>query len=266
MGVRRRRDHAGVPSHLDFLLALDEHLTANELECVRQPHELYAIAEQAGLNAVRGDQSAARWTGQLIQLGYLVWGLRAAADRRPVPVGLWTPDDLTRFSDYYLTPVGREEADRIRRQRREALTDAAMGATLPRLLHPWMTDAQRRAVSEPLANLRLALDADRRSAIIGAAKDLVEAACRVTIEHSGQQALVRDSLPTLFKLAASAKGMDSLESGVGTRLAAVAAQLAELRNTAGAGHGRAVQPELSERGARLAATAAAGIAVYLLDD
>jgi hypothetical protein len=74
----------------------------------------------------------------------------------------------------------------MRRQCREELTDAAMGATLPRLLRPWMTDAQRRAISEPLANLRLALDADRRSAVIGAAKDLLEAACKVAIERAGQ--------------------------------------------------------------------------------
>jgi hypothetical protein len=255
-----------VPSHLDFLLALDDHITANHLECVRQPHELYGVAESAGLNAFRGDQSAARWTGQLVHLGYVVWGLRAAADRRPIPTGaMWTPDDLTRFSDYYLTPTGREEADRIRRQQRESLADAAMGAALPRLQRRWMTDVQRRAVSEPLTNLRLALDADRRSAVIGSAKDLVEAACKVTIERAGPPAPTGESLPTLFKLAAEATRKDKMESDVGHRLAAVVAQLAALRNAAGAGHGRALQPELSESGARLAATAAAGIAVYLLD-
>jgi hypothetical protein len=68
-----------MPSHLDFLLALDEHLTEHHLECVRQPHELYDIAERAGLNALRGDRSAARWTGQLIHLGYVVWGSEWAA-------------------------------------------------------------------------------------------------------------------------------------------------------------------------------------------
>ena len=36
-----------MPSRLDCLLAVDEHLTERHLECVRQPHELYDIAEQA---------------------------------------------------------------------------------------------------------------------------------------------------------------------------------------------------------------------------
>jgi hypothetical protein len=255
-----------VPSHLDFLPALDDHLTEGHLECVRQPHEMYDVAERAGLNAVRGDRSAARWTGQLVNLGYVVWGNRVGGDRFPIPAGAWSADDLTRFGDFYLTPAGREEADRMRRQRREALTDTAMGTTLPRLLRPWMSDSQRRAVSEPLANLRLALDADRRTAVVGAAKDLVEAASKVAIERAGQPAPGGQSPPTLFKLAAGAKGADKMEGDVGLRLSAVVGQLAELRNVAGAGHGRADQPELSEHGARLTATAAAGIALYLLND
>ena len=245
-----------MPSHLDFLLALDEHPTEHHLECVRQPHELYDIAERAGLNALRGDRSAAGWTGQLIHLGYVVWGLRVGGDQYPIPGGAWSADDLTRFGDYYLTPAGREEADRMRRQRREKLTDAAMGATFPRLLRPWMTDAQRRAISEPLANLRLALDADRRSVVIGAAKDLLEAACKVAIERAGQPVASGESLPTLFKLAAGAKATDTMESDVGHRLSAVVAQLAALRNVAGSGNGRTLQPELSEHGARLAAPGA----------
>jgi hypothetical protein len=154
----------------------------------------------------------------------------------------------------------------MHRRRREALVDSAIGVALPRLLRPWMTEAQRRAISEPLANLRLALDADRRSAVIGASKDLLEAACKVAVEHEGQPVPTGESLSTLFKLATGTRGTDKLERDVGHRLAAVVAQLAELRNVAGAGHGRALQPDLSERGARLAATAASGIAMLLLDD
>jgi hypothetical protein len=227
---------------------------------------MYGISERAGLTKP-GDKSPFRWTGELVHLGYVVHGLPGAGDRRPVPRGTyWTEYELQRLSDYRVTATGREEADRIRRQRREALTDAAMGAVLPRFLRPWMTDAQRRAVAEPLANLRAALDADRRSAAIGAAKDIAEASCKVAIERAGQSVPSAASLSALFKQAAAASGADGAESDVGHRLAAVVHQLGEFRNLAGAGRGRAAQPELSDRGARLAAAAACGIALFVLDD
>jgi hypothetical protein len=174
--------------------------------------------------------------------------------------------ELQRVGDYRVTAQGREEADRIRRQRRKALTDAAMGAALPEFVRPCMTDAQRRAVAEPLANLRAALDTDRRGAAIGAAKDLAEAACKVAIARAGEQVPSAASLTSLFKQAVATTGSESAESDVGLRLSAVVHQLGELRNIAGAGHGRAAQPDISERGARLAATAACGIALFLLDE
>ena len=67
------------------------------------------------------------------------------------------------------------------------------------------------------------------------AKDLLEAACKVAIERAGQPVPSGESLPTLFKLAAGAKATDKMESDVGHRLSAVVAQLAALRNVAGAG-------------------------------
>ena len=41
-------------------------------------------------------------------------------------------------------------------------------------------------------------------------------------------------------------------------------RLAELRNAFGAGHGRAAQPDVSPAAARLAASAATGIALFML--
>jgi hypothetical protein len=253
-------------TYRDFLVALDDFLDQpGSFGYVPQGYEMYGIAERAGLTT-REDRSAFRWTGELVHLGYVVHGNPGAGDPRPVPPGtFWTEHELQRIGDYRVTARGREEADRIRRQRREAMTDAAMGVTLPQFLRPRMTDTQRRAVVEPLANLRAALDADRRSAAIGAAKDLAEAACKVAIERTGGQVPSGASLTALFKQAA-AGGVDNGESDVGLRLSAVVHQLGELRNIAGAGHGRAAQPDISERGARLAATAACGIALFLLDD
>ncbi len=112
-----------------------------------------------------------------------------------------------------------------------------------------MSDGQRRAVSEPLALLRVALDNERWPAAIGAAKDLAEASCRLSIEHGGGTVPASDSLPGLFKKARAAAGADAAEADLGHRLAAVVDQLAQVRNVAGAGHGRADQHEVSARGA-----------------
>jgi hypothetical protein len=263
-----------MPTYRDFLVALDDHIDLpGSLGYVQQGFELYGIAERAGLTQP-GDRSAFRWTGELVEYGYVIHSRPGGGDRKPVPPGtLWSEHELQRFGDYRVTALGREEADRIRRQRREALTDAAMGVALPQFLRPWMTDGQRRAVSEPLAELRAALDADRRRAAIGAAKDLAEAACKVAIEHAGQPVPPAASLTALFKVAATAgagagatPGAADTEADLGHRLAAVVHRLDELRNVAGAGHGRAAQPETSAREARVAATAACGVALFVLSD
>jgi Abortive infection C-terminus len=75
-----------------------------------------------------------------------------------------------------------------------------------------------------------------------------------------------DSLSGLFKRARAAAGADAAEADLGHRLAAVVDQLAQVRNVAGAGHGRADQREVSAREARLAATAACGVALFLLGE
>jgi hypothetical protein len=72
-----------VPNHLEFLLAVDEFLSENGQESVRQGHELYGISHRAGLTFGPADQSAARWTGQLIHLDYMVWGLQTPVTGGP---------------------------------------------------------------------------------------------------------------------------------------------------------------------------------------
>jgi Abortive infection C-terminus len=72
------------------------------------------------------------------------------------------------------------------------------------------------------------------------------------------------ALPSLFKEALDATGAAAAQADVGRSLAATLQRLAEHRNAFGAGHGRASQPEVRPAAARLAASAATGIALFLL--
>jgi hypothetical protein len=75
-----------VANYLDFLVAFDEHIATSSLGFVIYGHELYGIAVNAGVVGP-GDQSPARWTGELVQLGYMTHGPLGLGDRRPLPVG-----------------------------------------------------------------------------------------------------------------------------------------------------------------------------------
>lgn len=254
--------------YLDFLRALDEYTRANDIGCISSGSDMHIIAARARLLIQPADQSAARWTGQLVDLKYLDWTLKSAGDRRPIPVGGWTPDDLHRFSDYYLTHQGREEADRMRRLERDDITDAAMSQRMPDLLRPWMTPEQRRAITEPLRGLRSALDEAHDAAAIGSARDLVEAACKIALAHAGQPLTGKPSLPTLFKDAhrAVAADRDEPSGDLGRSLAAAVDKLGVLRNKIGAGHGHAAAPMHARHHARLAASAATGVAAFILGE
>ena len=132
------------------------------------------------------------------------------------------------------------------------------------LLQAPMSDEQHAAITVPATNLRAALDNEHHAATLGAAKDLVEAACKVTIERSGANAPKGASLATLFKRAVAARAADAVGDDLGRSLAASVQRLGEMRNAAGAGHGRATQPEVTANDARLAASAASGLALFLL--
>jgi hypothetical protein len=260
------RHDVEMPNHLDFLRALDDHIRGSSLGMVMQGSELHTIAQHAGL-IPWGDQTAARWTGQLVALGYVTWHLQSGSDRRPIPVGtLWTPEDIQRFGDYMVTASGHAEADRIRRQEREAATDAALGAVLPQLLRPWMDGHQQRVIAEPLRSLRAALDSEQHPTAVGAAKDLVEATCKMLLLRANEQPAAGAALPTLLKAALEATATEHSEpSGdLARSLTATVQRLAELRNAAGAGHGHAAAPLLHARDARLAASAATAIVAFLV--
>ena len=157
-------------NHLDHLLAVDSFTRESQLGCVPSGYEMHEIAQRAGL-VEPNDKGAARWTGELVELGYLIHGPKSFGDPRPVPPGrMWGDTQLQMVNDYKVTPAGREEADRIRRLAREERTDAALGMTMPSLVEPWMSEEQRHAVSQAIENLQAALDGSRHSAAIGAAK------------------------------------------------------------------------------------------------
>jgi hypothetical protein len=59
-------------------------------------------------------------------------------------------------------------------------------------------------------------------------------------------------------------GLADAGSDVSRSLAATGQRLAEVRNTAGSVHGRAAQPDVSTRDARVAASSAYGTALLLL--
>jgi hypothetical protein len=214
---------------------------------------------------VHGYAIAANWTGVLVHQGYVEHSPPGGGDRRPIPRGtLWGDADIQRFSDYRLTSTGREEAARLRREERERTTDVALGLGLPELIQPWMTDGQRRAIAEPLWALRLALDEEHAASAVGDAKDLAEAACKVALEGAGQS-VRNESLPVLFKRAFEAVEPNSeLDGSLGRSLAATAQALAEMRNTAGSGHGRGSAVHVPMRHARLAAAAASAVACFVL--
>jgi len=256
-----------VPNYLDFLVALDDHLADSSLGYVVYGHELNAIAQHAGLVSSAMDMSAARWTGECVGFGYVEHGPLSLGEQRPLtPPRMWSQDDLPRVSDYRVTFNGRTEADRVRRQRREELTDATLGGVFSPQLAAALSEPQYRAVSVPLASLRSALDDERYSEAIGAAKDLVEAACKLAIERGGGSAPRSADLQTLFKQTLHATGIEKAEGDVGRSLGATVQRVAELRNAVGSGHGRASQPDVTARHARLAATAAYGIAMFVLSE
>lgn len=174
-------------NYLDFLVVVDEHIRPSSLGRVIHGHELEDIARAAGILAANDIHSPARWAGECVAFGYLKHSQQGRHDRRPVTQGAYTPDELRRFTDWCITPEGRTEADRVRREQRESLTDSALGGFISELGVSSMSEPHRNAITVALANLRSALDNERHVAAVGFAKDLVEAACKVVLDRAGEQ-------------------------------------------------------------------------------
>jgi hypothetical protein len=248
-------------NHLDFLEALDRRTRASPSGEVSTGYEMHQLAWQEEV-AAPGELSAAPWTGQLVDLGYVEPDAALGGGPQPPPRRVsWSDRELQSFTAYRVTAAGRQEAERLRRARREQLSDLALGRTLipaPRS----RGGAAAQAIDRPLRDLRAALDDERPAAAVGAAKDLVEAACKVVLARSGRTGDGRGSLPALFTQARRAAGIS--DGDLGRSLAATVQRLAELRNAAGAGHGRVGGPDVTMAEARLAATSASGLTAFLL--
>ena len=107
--------------------------------------------------------------------------------------------------------------------------------------------------------MRSALDRNQWDAVIGAAKNLAEAACKVKIADNGQKTPSDSSLGKLVK---AAVGTD-LDAQVATRLAGTLDALGNLSsNDRGDGHGQAAVQRADRGAAQLAAAAAAAIARF----
>ena len=134
-----------------------------------------------------------QWVGKLVGDGHVVHGPQGGGDRQPLPSGrMWTKSELSRVSEYGIT-YGRTEADRVRRQRREAVIDEVMGLVFPRLRGLELPEAQRRAIEVPVVGLRTALDGERYEAAVGTAKELVEAASKVVLARAGAERWIRSA-------------------------------------------------------------------------
>ena len=251
-----------MPNYLDFLVVFDEHIRRSSLGFVIYGHELMSISEQAGLSSA-GDQTAARWAGELANDGYISHSKPGLGDHRPIPPGAYLPEDLSRFSDWRITPAGRAEADRVRRQHREDLSSATV-TEVPDLLTFIDEEQHRAAITTSFLALRNSLDAGGHAAAIGAAKELIETACKILILDAGHEQAARMDLPALYRRAVAAAGRDAISTDLGRSLATVVQRLAEARNASGVGHGQAVPPEVTARDARLAAGAACAVTFYLL--
>lgn len=121
--------------YLDFLVAVDEHLEDDNLGYVMDATGLLAIA-RAALLVTDGDlMTVARWAGQCVERRYLDHAPPSGLDPQPLPPPrMWSEQDLYRLHDFGVTYEGRMEADRVRRRRRENLTDAALAGISARLL------------------------------------------------------------------------------------------------------------------------------------
>jgi hypothetical protein len=99
------------PNYLDFLVAFDDHIQAENLAYVISGHELFGIAHAAGLTGPL-DQVVVQWVGKLVDDGHIVHGPQGAGDRQPLPPGrMWTQHELSSVS--YLpriNPVRNETA------------------------------------------------------------------------------------------------------------------------------------------------------------
>jgi hypothetical protein len=131
------------------------------------------------------------------------------------------------------------------------------------------------AFEEHLRRIDAGLSSDPAAAI-GSSKEMVESTCKVILDDYSVAYTRKDDLMELYKKVAdvlklnaeavpdSARGSQAAQ-GTLRALVTTVQRLTELRNELGLGHGRTTPSAAATRHARLAFTAASGVARFLLD-
>lgn len=219
-------------------------------------YEIHQLAWTTGL-CKQPDTQAARWTGYLVDQGWLEFG--PSHHPRP-PRGVpWSDGQLQAFHNYVVTSDGSAEAQRVRQIDRERLIDELLGIGWPALAS---APEARRALLRPLDDLRRALEDSRTNAAIGAAKEVLESAARIRLRDIEESPRRDANLSALVKAAAE----QGSSSAIAHRAAALAEAISEHRNRVGAGHGRSAEAAAELSSASLAAGIAVALARYLLAD
>jgi hypothetical protein len=224
---------------------------------------LYEAAVKEQLTPAGDIDAIARCVGELVTDGLVTYRTGGP----PVPGLLWGSRELQQYYEYRPTAAGQEAASRVRQDRATVSRQAVLERHLLLAQHQWLGEEARAALEQYAVGLDSALGG-QPAAAIGAAKELLEAACRVVLAAAGTPAARRADLPELFQQASNLAGpaTDAGRGVPGTRtlnrsLIAAVQGLAEMRNAAGSGHGRSEPSPADARHARLAA----GIAVTLTE-
>jgi hypothetical protein len=228
---------------------------------------LYQAAVREQLTPEGDIDAVARCVGELVEDGLVAF--RMSTGQSP-PGAMWGSQELQQHHEYRPTAAGQAAASRTRAEQIATRHAAVLEGKLHLADHRGLDPGARAALQQHAVALEQAL-ATSPAAAVGAAKDLVEAACKVVLTASGSTPRRRANLPELFKQAAAAspavQGAAPDVAGARTMIRSLLAAvhgLAEMRNTAGAGHGRDEPSAADDQHARLAAGIAVALAEWLL--
>jgi hypothetical protein len=139
-----------------------------------------------------------------------------------------------------------------------------MGLAFPRLRGLELPEAQRRAIKMPLVGLRAALDGERYEAAVRRSQRAGRGGNQAGAGESGVEPAARASVASLAKLALATRSGNFSDEDLASRLSGVVETLGNLGMEVGTGHGRVEQDAVDAEIAWLAASAACGVARFVL--
>jgi len=261
-----------VPTASDLCELIDRlQRSADGLSSLETGYALYEAAVQDGLveSGVSGQGVIAGWVGDLVNDDRLRPTSRAGGSPE-APMGMsWGDAQLQSHYRYRLTDGGRVDARETRHLRRQRTVEHLLAGIVNEDSLATLSQPARDAVDHHLQTVRRAIERDDPAAVIGAAKELVEAAAKIVLARAGVQPNARASLGQLYRQALVATGRSDQEAPGFTMSRGAASlidRLAQLRNKHGSGHGRPQPPDAEQRDGRLAARVAVAATEYLLSD